>query len=202
MPDDCPGNCTETCTKARSLLITMQDHWLGTTEIKLRTTLQPAPVTTTTFSAIDSITGTGPTYHALTLPSLHGHTAVVMKGVESAVVRDFDVEIAQKASLSNPVVRTTFSGLVVSFRGARQGGNYGGQLAVDLQYLSEPRRQPTGQGDGGDLYHVRVHKAHFQHNGRIAFDRSIPMGYGPRLRGEPKGARMHQSVRFRAVRPN
>lgn len=187
-------------TQARSLLITLQDHWLRTTEIKLRTTLEPAPATTTTFSELSPTTNQpGPTYHALTFPSLHGHTALIMKGVESAVIQDFDVEIASKSTLANPVVHPTFSGLMVVFRGAQQGRDYGGTLAVDLQYLSEPRRQPTGQNDGGDLHHTRVHRARFSHNGRISFDQSIPMGFGPRLRDEQKGLRMHQTMRFRQL---
>ncbi|MEE2887981.1 MAG: hypothetical protein VX951_11190 [Planctomycetota bacterium] len=182
------------------LLMTMQDFWLGTTEVKLRTVLRPTAATATTFSEITPSTNQPtPTYHAVTFPSLHDHAAIVMKGIESRLIRDFEVEIAKKSTIANPMMQTTFNGLAVGFRGAQQGQNSTGQLSVDLQYLPEPRHQPTAQSGGGNLYHARVRRAHFQHHGRIALDQDLPLGFGPRLQNDQEGARMHQSMRFRRL---
>jgi len=191
--------------QVRQLAFAIQEFSLGTTEVKLVTSLRSAPLTNSTFADISGPAPAagepvaGEIYHGATFPSLHGHTAIVLKGMESRVIRDFDVEIAQKSAIAAPVMTTTFSGLAVGFRGEQQGQDISARMTVDLQHIPAIRRQTTGQDDGGDIHHTQVHHAHFEHNGQITLGRNFPMGFGPRLRHKDEAFRMLQTVRFRKL---
>ena len=185
-------------TQARKILATIQNSRMQTVETRIRTELQKAPQTNSTFTRIDTAASAErELLHALTFPSLLGHEAIVFKGMETAVLRDYHVEIAKKAAISNPVVQTIFSGIATGVRPTLQDKGIGADLRVFIQHVPKPELQPTAQAKGGDLYHVHLNRAQFRHTGALRMGATVDLGWGPHLTAEQHSLRMHQTVRFR-----
>ena len=190
----------KTRTEVRRLLAALHDQWIHGVEVQLTTELLAVPRGSSTFSALSQVNPSSrEVLHSLTFPTLIGDTALVFKGIESAVVRDYEPEIANKTTLSNPAVQTTFRGLAVAVRPTVQGKTNGANLYVEISHIPTPTRQSTAQDSVGDLYHVNVNTAQFTRSGAVKLETKVPLGWGPLFPGEPNHLRVHQSVRFRKL---
>ncbi|MCK5940545.1 MAG: hypothetical protein KAI24_01145 [Planctomycetes bacterium] len=70
--------------------------------------------------------------HEVRVATLPGHAFHVRRGREIAFVRDYEVEIASKASVANPVIGATFDGFQVS--GVLRRRAEGSELQVRLEW--------------------------------------------------------------------
>ena len=135
--------------------------------------------------------------HGITAPSLVEHASLIFSGNETAVIRDYEVEIAAKASMSRPVVQAVFRGLTFATRPNVVGQACGADLRVCLVHIPRASRQPTAHDSGGDLHHISAHKAEFQNSGKLTTN-TLQLGWGPDLDGQAE-LRSFQTLRSRKL---
>ncbi|MCA8955949.1 MAG: hypothetical protein KDC87_07735 [Planctomycetes bacterium] len=185
-------------TAARRLLTRLQSEWLQNVEVQAITRLHAAPDSPATFTPLDQREPIGRLYGS-TVPCLSGHSALVLQGSESSVVRDWEVEIASKSSIASPVIQPTFRGMAMAVQVARRNGALWAEFELLLNHHDTPRRAATGGVDGGFFQHLRAQRSQFRHHGELAHDREQSLGWGSCVRLQSGCARARQTVRFRKL---
>ncbi|MFV1958763.1 MAG: hypothetical protein ACC662_05050, partial [Planctomycetota bacterium] len=79
------------------------------------------------------------------IPSMTGARSVLVQGRRIAYVQDYAVEIADGASIANPIVRTAFSGLVVDVIPSLTPG--GDAVFLDVRFDATRLHEPIRQGE-------------------------------------------------------
>lgn len=183
---------------AERMLQTLQEEWLSTARVDLRTTLHEVHFGSGVFSreASTATAGAGRTLHQITFPALLGRSHTLMRGHESTVIRDNDVEIAQKSSISNPVVDQIFSGIVLSLYVYPQTQGVGVEFDLDLFDTATPQRRVAETKDGGDLYLPVTGRSRFNHRGPVTSARDLLLGDGPTVRLGEQSFRTQQVLRI------
>lgn len=117
------------------------------------------------------------------LPTREGDLAVAFAGTERAYLRDHDVEIAQGASLANPIVDTWFGGAGVRLRvWAREGGGFLVRGDVGYQRVAEGPQQldkrayDRGLIDAPRIDHARAEIETELAGGRWELAELVPFG--------------------------
>jgi len=114
----------------------------------------------------------------IVFPTLVGRTATISRVVETNTVRDLFVEIAQEASLLDPVVDTVQSGDWVRARVGATGPQF--HLAMFAQCTNAPSPTPRGvMPNGGTLGLVDLGSTRINHGGTVPNGQAIDHGDGP-----------------------
>jgi len=174
----------------------LQDKFLHTATIDCVTALTPAGPNPSFFAAATA--GQSGELHHVTFPVLMGRPHVLIRGHETTTIGGINVEIAQKASVSNPVVDVIFSGLVTSVFVYRDLDGNGAEADLALIHVAEPRRRPAETKDGGDLYLPETSLARYAHTGPFDSGRRIDLGDGPTIRIDQQSYRTRQDIRITA----
>ncbi len=181
---------------AAQLLAAMQDRQLRTARVRLHTALVPAHAAAAFATAAQGAADSLPaTLHEITLPMLIERQHAVVRGHETTQVRDFDVEIAQKSAVANPIVMPVFSGTQNTMMVYPTASGPAAELRVDLTYSSPPKRHATEAKTGGDLYLSAEHTANLGHTGPLANNQPLSLGDGPLVQIGAQTYRARQSVR-------
>lgn len=137
----------------------------------------------------------GEVLQRLDLPTLLGRSHAMVCGRETTAVADLDVEIAQRSSISNPVVRRVFAGLVVSSNVYGEAESRAMHAEVAAAAMGERQRRPTEGKGGGELWAPEVDHALYTYDGPLG-DGVIDLGLGPAFEGAPT----RQVLRVSALR--
>ncbi len=181
--------------RVEALLTQLQNRWLRNAEVELVTALQPASPSQGPFAKTTGSEDAGTYLHRVVIPALVGRAHIVVHGVETMSVRDMDVEIAQEASISNPVVDPVFSGIyasVLPYEGARGAGSL---ADVELAWVAPLQPRATSNRAGGDLYLPSSGISRFAHDGLIESGQAIDLGSGPAVTVDDQTYRTRQSLR-------
>jgi len=113
------------------------------------------------------------------LPCLGGRMVFAVQGREETYVKDFDVEIAQSRSESNPVVATCFTGarILVCVEPAGQGCLV--RLSAEEQSLLEMRRIPAESDDFGALWAPDLREVSWRQDIHMRPGATVALGAGP-----------------------
>ena len=167
---------------ARRVLGSLEDRMVQSVQVQVRSRLPEISPSTSIFSQVGaSSAGEGPTQKVVTFPTMLDHSSLVFSGTETAVVQDYDVEIAQEKSSVNPVVFTVFKGLSVTVSPAMHGEDLGAEVDVAVSYFPEPTLQRMGWEEGGDLFHLQLQRAEFHQDGPVQAGTHAFLGWGPRI---------------------
>jgi hypothetical protein len=189
----------ETRRSAMRIVRGLQDQWLTAARVALHTTLHEVHFSDTVFPK----GGAGPvagaevrSLHRITFPALLGRPHTVIRGHESTVIRDIDVEIAQNSSISDPIVDQIFSGVILSLYVFPQQRGVGIETELDLLHVPAPQRRPRETKDGGDLYLPRTARSRFSHSGSVPSGQDLFLGEGPTMRIGQRSFRTRQTLRI------
>lgn len=154
--------------KVDTLLRGLQDRLLQATTVRHVARLVPA----------DGSPAQPALLHELIFPTMHGRMAVLARVLETNVVRELAVEIAQGASILNPQVDTLAFG---SWVGATMAGADNGCFA-DLFVQCTAGPTPSARAtmpNGGNLSTVEIASARGLHQGVVTKAQTVPHGDGP-----------------------
>lgn len=131
----------------------------------------------------------------LLLPTLSCRPGAGFVGTEFQSISDFEVEIAQKAAVNNPVPTVYQSGLWSAVRLQPQGtGVYADWLSL-VASQGPPRLHPLGGVPDGQLGLVDSHLAAFPLQGELEAGQDIDLGDGPVVLVGEQQLRTRQFVR-------
>ncbi|MEO0478462.1 MAG: hypothetical protein AAF196_03185 [Planctomycetota bacterium] len=134
----------------------------------------------------------------LVVPCLSSRVSIVSRGTEATEVFDYDVEIAEDSKAMNPNVQGVFSGFIGTVRLMPEfGGRVRASIIVDLMEAGEPRRQPVGGKDSGDLWLHDVVQAPCLWAGRLDLPRTIETGDAFDFQRDGARTRLRSRVTFR-----
>jgi hypothetical protein len=154
---------------ASGMLQTFQDRWLRTVQIDVETVLA------------DAADRPGALLHAVSFPGLLGRAHALVSGRQTTTVADFAVEIAQEASIADPLVTDLFNGIELScfpYPDAAAGA-IGAQAELQVSYTPPTERRALETRAGGDLYLPQTSTARYAHNGSLLAGRDLSLGAGP-----------------------
>lgn len=135
---------------AAHLIETYQDQFLKTVDVELRT-------------AGDGAT---PALRSVVTPALLGRSQYLVHGIETTTVTDADVEVAQKAGISDPKVRRQFSGIVAQVQVyPGRARELGARAWVEVVQTAAPTSFAMGTEKGVTLQQSTVTRATFRHAG-------------------------------------
>ncbi|MCA8941670.1 MAG: hypothetical protein KDB80_03845 [Planctomycetes bacterium] len=133
--------------------------------------------------------------HHVRLPVILGRPHFVVHGVESTVVHDVGVEIAQEASAVNPIVTSTFGGLFASLVVQDGIDALSVQCDVDLSQLLRTRRHAAETRHGGDLHLPSTERLRYVHAGPIETGKVLEFGDGGSITDGARRFRVRQAMR-------
>lgn len=182
------------------LLAGLEQQWVTTAQIDLRTTLEEPFSGDGVFPRGEGTpSGTGSRIlHHVSFPVVLGRPHVLLRGHMSTAVRDADVEIAEKAALSNPVVDDIFSGVIVSLLVYPGGNGPATEATVDLIDVPTLESHPRETESGVDLYLPRVSRARLSHTGAVTLGQDVVLGEGPNVKIGEQSFRTRQVLRIAA----
>ena len=143
------GDATAREVAAR-LIETYQDQFLKTVDVELRT----------------SGDGAATALRSVVTPALLGRSQYLVHGIETTTVTDADVEVAQKAGISDPKVRRQFSGIVAQvqvYPGRTR--DLGARAWIEVVQTAAPTSFAMGTEKGVTLQQSTVSRATFRHSG-------------------------------------
>lgn len=178
-------------------LTRIQQEWLRTIQVEATTSMESIGSEPGVFQRGVSSDGAGATLHRVCFPALLGRPHFALRGLESTTIQDLEVEIAQRATASNPVVVNTFSGVFVSIMPYTQLEGIGAHVRIDLSHVAPTLRRPVETKSGGDLYLPQTDRSAFEHDGPVPLERALEMGRGPSLTVQESTWRTSQSLRLR-----
>jgi hypothetical protein len=113
----------------------------------------------------------------LTVPLVSSRTGWFLRGTESTMLEDYEVEIAQSASIADPVMRRTFSGITGSIRITSSGDEPSAKL--DILCLEErAARRPLEEQSLGVVDRKSTTKVHFERYHRFKEGEKLTLGEG------------------------
>ncbi len=177
-----------------AMLKQQEDLWLRSVRVRAITGQVAAPSTGITFPVRTSTDQASENLHSISFPALLDRPHFAMRGVETTSIRDYDVEIAQKAQQANPVIEKVFSGILCSVMPRRWGEGLGAELDLNLIDSGGIFRRPLEADYGGDLYLTRPASANFLHDGPVPSSGRIDLGDGPIIRTRTSNWQTRQYV--------
>lgn len=154
--------------KVDALLRGLQDRLLQTTTVRQVAHLVPA----------DGSAAQPALLHELMFPTMHGRLAVLSRILETNVVRDLHVEIAQEASILNPYVDAlAFGSWVSAHMGCADNGCFA-DLFVQCT-AGPPPQSRAAMPAGGNLSTVEVASTRSLHQGVVTKAQTVTHGDGP-----------------------
>jgi len=181
----------------RSSIQRMQDRWLKTVRVDIETTMREIRYGNSVFAksgSFDNSDASRP-LHRVTFPALLGRPHAIIRGRETTVISDNDVEVAQKATISDPIVTPVFSGVFLSFYAYPQSEGVGVEAELDLSDSWSTRRRTSNFAEAGDLFLPTMSHARLSHRGAAASGREISLGEGPALQRGEANFRTRQALR-------
>ncbi len=148
-------------------LVTIHDQWLRTASCEFETLLDAVEPSAERVFARTASRGEARALHRVTAPVVLGRPHFVLRGLESSATQDINVEIAQEASASDPVVVSTFSGLFASVVVHDTMAGLGARVDVDVSSVPSVQRRASETKHGGDLYLPRTDRSKFVHRGGL-----------------------------------
>lgn len=174
----------------------LQDQLLDTFQVDMTTTLDGAHFGDGVFPRSAAPTSSANDHlHRVTFPALVGRPHAIVRGHETTVIRENDVEIAQKAQITDPVIEQVFSGVVVSTLVYPQQASLGVEADIELRQVPPAQRRSPQIKDGGALYLPTTNRARFTHGGPIAPGQPLDLGDGPTVNVGEKSYRTRQALR-------
>ncbi len=146
---------------AARLIDAYQEQFLRTLDIELRTAVADSQ---------DAL-------RTVRLPALMGRSHYLVHGIETTTVIDAEVEVAQKAGISDPMVRRQFSGIVAQVQAyPGRSNDLGARAWVEVVQTSVPTSFATGTEKGVTLQQATVSRATFRHEGLLPVNTPIDLG--------------------------
>lgn len=181
----------------RDIVQRLQERWLKTARVDVQTTMKEMYYGHSAFPKAGATTNNDAprTLHHITFPALLGRPHSMIRGHETTVIRESEVEIAQKSSLSDPIIGKIFSGVVLSFYAYPQQRGLGVESDLDLFDVATPRRRASETKDGGDLFLPSMGRARFNHRGPASSGADLVLGEGPTVRIGDRNFRTRQVLR-------
>lgn len=135
---------------AARLIETYQDQFLKTVDVELRTAGDAG----------------APAFRSVVTPALLGRSQYLVHGIETTTVTDAEVEVAQKAGISDPQVRRQFSGIVAQVQVyPGRARDLGTRAWVEVVQTAAPTSFAMGTEKGVTLQQAAVTRATFRHSG-------------------------------------
>jgi len=152
-------------TRVETMLLGLQERMLRTVTVRHRSRLAGGDAA-------------GDTLCEIVLPTLLGREATVGRVLETNVIRELYVEIAQEASVHDPVVGCLQIGNWLRVRAAPEGQQ------LHLQLLAQCTQAPAPQlrsvvPSGGNLMSTDVASVRVQHDGPAQNGQALEHGDGP-----------------------
>lgn len=171
----------------------LQETWLRTAAVTATTTMVPAPAGGEVFlSGPRAESAAAPqVLYRIAFPALIGRSHTVVRGHQTTAIRDYDVEIAQKASIADAIVQGVFSGVVVRAFVHPELAGTTADLTLDLAYMPQPVRRPTELRDCDRFVSEQRH-AHFDRTTEVGAQ--VDFGEGPIVELAGRNFRTRQQV--------
>jgi hypothetical protein len=135
---------------------------------------------------------------ALSFPCIVGRTHRIRAGSETTELRDYEVEIAQKAAISNPVVERLFRGLALTATVHPLAQGLGVTAEALVTDAPAPARRATEIKGVGDLHPARRSKVTFTHDGPATLGEDLQLGESHVLQLDAQRVRLRQTLRVSA----
>jgi len=165
----------------RQLIATLEDRFIATDEHRL------------------VVRGGDTVLWSIAAPALRDRNHSLFHGYETTVIGEFEVEIAQKEAIANPVVRSLFSGVACEFTVSSgvQAPTTRWQAAMNQASLVQ--RRGSESNDVGDLYLPSESRAKVGCSQSMKPGESVDLGEGPvvDLHGSPTRTSVSLTVRTR-----
>ena len=185
----------ETREAAERVVVGLQDQLLQTVRVDLRTSMDDVHFGNTVFPKAHSAPSNHEgQLHEITFPAMIGRPHVVIRGHETTVVRENNVEIAQKASITDPVVDEVFSGVTLSLFVYPQQTGMGADVEIDVRHAPQFVHRAAQTKDGADLYLPTIGRARFFHGGPMSAGAEHVLGEGPTLALGDRNYRTRQTI--------
>jgi hypothetical protein len=152
-------------TKVEAVLLGLQERMLRTVTVRHRGRLVG------TDAAATSV-------HEIVLPTLLGRETTVGRVLESNVIRDLYLEIAQEASVHDPQVACLQVGSWLRVRAAPEGARLHVQMLAQCTQAPPPQLRSVVPS-GGNLMPTDVASVRVQHDGPAANGQALEHGDGP-----------------------
>ena len=176
-------------SRVEALVRGLQDEMVQNVAVRHAATLEPAG----TDGASDPAR---PLLHELTLPTLLGREAVACRLLETNIVKDVFIEVAQEAGSLAPEIEVLQSGAWFRLRAVPAAGSLHVDLEVRCTNAPTPPVRAVMPG-GGVLMQAEVDTTRLDHDGVGERGGSIDQGEGPAVVLEDRGFRSTMATTVR-----
>lgn len=179
-------------------LVTMHDQWVRSAQCECVSWLSEVVAGVDGTFGGRMVGGRGSVLHRVRFPVVMGRPHFVLRGIESTVLQDVQVEIAQEASGTDPVVASTFAGLFASIQVFDSLGGMAASANVEVSHVGSPQRRAAETRHGGNLFLSDTSRSRFVHNGAVSSGQVIELGDAGVVTRGAKRYQIRQSIQVDA----